>query len=461
MDDILNAVVERTTRDRLARRVTAINNTTRDRIRDMNVQAVDEGLSPSQFGKMLRGVVNPLESDKVGQALARKLGSFGSELRAETIARTEMRVAQNAAQLDAFKGLGGRQVELIDGDDDPVCAARNGRIVSLEEAEQIMLSEHPNGTLTFAPAPLDVDPTLPPERAPGEIPQPTWDKATLAEAEAHVTKGDFGAFSEVVEQRYGVKMSTRGNLSAPIPAMGKDYVHPALMPQARVDVLRGLERWRDLGHRPGDLFDDIVWRADRISHPLAKGAHTPAHYDPLMRRMEVFPDSFKNVGMSGGDPIRDALTSRFEGTIFHEVAHAFDHSLPLAKRAEFLRLHQASAAAKSGYLAAQKKTAVQYINDALDQIEYLENIRTDPAQWTPRHAQRLEDNIKVRDAYQRQLDALNELPKGEAFPDDYGGKTEFEDFARSAERWEFGQKDWLRENSPSRLRYLDEVMRKA
>jgi hypothetical protein len=170
MDDILQAVVERTTRERLARRVTQINATTRERIKDLTVQAVAEGTSPRELARVFRGLVDPLASDKVGNELARKLGSFGSELRAETIARTEMRVAQNAAQIDAFTGLGVRQVELLDGDDDPVCAARNGQIVSMEEAEQAMLAEHPNGTLTFAPAPLDRDPTLPP--VPEFVPPP-------------------------------------------------------------------------------------------------------------------------------------------------------------------------------------------------------------------------------------------------------------------------------------------------
>jgi uncharacterized membrane protein YgdD (TMEM256/DUF423 family) len=87
----------------------------------------------------------------MGQALADRLGSFGSELRAETIARTEMRVAQNAAQIDGFSALGVEMVEMLDGDEDAACAARNGRIVSMDEAESEMLSEHPNGTLTFAP----------------------------------------------------------------------------------------------------------------------------------------------------------------------------------------------------------------------------------------------------------------------------------------------------------------------
>jgi hypothetical protein len=136
---------------RLAARVRGINRTTRDRIRDLIVEGIDAGLSPAEVGRGLRGTIPPLPDDAVGRALGEKLGNFGSELRAETIARTEMRVAQNAAQIDSFSALGAEQVELIDGDSDPECAARNGRVVSMDEAESLMLSEHPNGTLTFAP----------------------------------------------------------------------------------------------------------------------------------------------------------------------------------------------------------------------------------------------------------------------------------------------------------------------
>jgi hypothetical protein len=147
----MTAVLTGATLRRLAARVRGINQTTRDRIRDLVVEGIDAGLSPAEVGRGLRGTIPPLPDDAVGQSLARRLGDFGSELRAETIARTEMRVAQNAAQIDSFTALGATQVELIDGDEDAACAARNGRIVSMDEAESEMLSEHPNGTLTFAP----------------------------------------------------------------------------------------------------------------------------------------------------------------------------------------------------------------------------------------------------------------------------------------------------------------------
>jgi hypothetical protein len=138
---------------RLGRRVTDINKTTRDRIRDLTVEALDVGMSPADLGRALRGVVPPLEGDlKAWEPVINGAdATFASELRGETIARTELRVAQNAAQIDSFAALGSERLEVLDGDGDPECAARDGQIVSMDEAENMMLAEHPNGTLTFAP----------------------------------------------------------------------------------------------------------------------------------------------------------------------------------------------------------------------------------------------------------------------------------------------------------------------
>lgn len=150
-DDVFRAALERLTYDRLARRVTGINRTTRDRIRQIVLDGLDAGTSPAQVGRLLRGEVLPLPSDTAGQALYSRVGDFGSELRAETIARTEMRVAQNAAAIDSYQALGVGMVQMIDGDEDAACAARDGRIVDLATAESEMAAEHPNGTLDFAP----------------------------------------------------------------------------------------------------------------------------------------------------------------------------------------------------------------------------------------------------------------------------------------------------------------------
>lgn len=76
---------------------------------------------------------------------------------AERVARTEARHAYNKSafmvwersgiqKVKAFDGLGGRS-----GITDPVCLARNGAILTMEEAKREDDEEHPNGTLGFVP----------------------------------------------------------------------------------------------------------------------------------------------------------------------------------------------------------------------------------------------------------------------------------------------------------------------
>lgn len=74
--------------------------------------------------------------------------------RAKLIARTETKYCQNWASIEAYKGGGVEQVEIVDGRfgpprSDEECIARNGQIMPINEAMQ--LDEHPNGTLSFNP----------------------------------------------------------------------------------------------------------------------------------------------------------------------------------------------------------------------------------------------------------------------------------------------------------------------
>jgi len=78
-----------------------------------------------------------------------------SEIRAQVIARTEVKHAQRKSSLMAYKESGVIQtVMLFDGriaTSCEVCQARDGLIISFEEAEEYMAIEHPNGTMDFAP----------------------------------------------------------------------------------------------------------------------------------------------------------------------------------------------------------------------------------------------------------------------------------------------------------------------
>lgn len=69
--------------------------------------------------------------------------------RADMIARTELQHAQNEATLNRYAATGMvDQVEIVDGDYDAACAARNGRVVSISERPQLL---HPNCTMSLVP----------------------------------------------------------------------------------------------------------------------------------------------------------------------------------------------------------------------------------------------------------------------------------------------------------------------
>lgn len=138
---------------RAARRVVQVNETTKNTVRLLVEQALTLGMPPGTLGRVLRGVVPPLEGDTNAwlPVLNGAERTFASELRGETIARTELRVAQTGANLETYRELGVERVRMIDGDEDEVCAARDGREVTLDEAEEEMEAEHPNGTLDFVP----------------------------------------------------------------------------------------------------------------------------------------------------------------------------------------------------------------------------------------------------------------------------------------------------------------------
>lgn len=121
-----------------AARVTAINDRTRKAVQLYIVQGLDNGLSP-------RDLADNIEA---GVLLDNGQPAF-DELRAETIARTEITAAYNGAALSSYADGGATEVQAIDGTGDEECAARDGQTYSVEEADSI--EDHPNGTLDWVP----------------------------------------------------------------------------------------------------------------------------------------------------------------------------------------------------------------------------------------------------------------------------------------------------------------------
>lgn len=78
-----------------------------------------------------------------------------SETRSRVIARTETLHAQRSSALSAYQASDNvTQVMLFDGrlaTSDEECQARDGDVVSFDEAQRLMDEEHPQGTLSFAP----------------------------------------------------------------------------------------------------------------------------------------------------------------------------------------------------------------------------------------------------------------------------------------------------------------------
>ena len=94
-------------------------------------------MSPAQVGDLLEDAV--LDNG----------AKVFDELRAETIARTEMGEALNGAAIDSYRDAGIGMVEVIDGDGDEACAAVNGRTFPKDDLPDMLANT--NCTRDFVP----------------------------------------------------------------------------------------------------------------------------------------------------------------------------------------------------------------------------------------------------------------------------------------------------------------------
>lgn len=118
--------------DTLAKRVRNVSDTTLEQIRGWVDTGTEQGLAPAEIARQIRA----------------NAGSM-TQARALTIARTETREAYNGGALLAYDTVGVNEVEALDSDEDPECAARNGQRFTLEEAAAV--DAHPNCVLAWAP----------------------------------------------------------------------------------------------------------------------------------------------------------------------------------------------------------------------------------------------------------------------------------------------------------------------
>lgn len=87
---------------------------------------------------------------------AGRFTNAGPQYRSQLIARTETKYAQNVSAMEAYRespvvtGLLAFDAQ-GSGDSDPECMSRDGMTFTFEEADVELATEHPNGTLSFAP----------------------------------------------------------------------------------------------------------------------------------------------------------------------------------------------------------------------------------------------------------------------------------------------------------------------
>lgn len=123
-----------------AKRVVQINEVTRKAIRETMALAEQRGYSLFQ-------IANGVDAD--GFRGIRAVVKETYKGRADAIARTELGFATNDAALDRYLESGLTEVDIIDGDNDDVCAGRNGSRVEIV-GERPDLA-HPNCTLVVVP----------------------------------------------------------------------------------------------------------------------------------------------------------------------------------------------------------------------------------------------------------------------------------------------------------------------
>jgi hypothetical protein len=97
------------------------------------------------------------------QQLADRIDSYvqggpwsSAAVRAQVIARTETKYAQNVSTIERARAGGVDRFMVFDGRlgpgrSDVYCMARNNKVVTADQATAMAAAEHPNGTLSLAP----------------------------------------------------------------------------------------------------------------------------------------------------------------------------------------------------------------------------------------------------------------------------------------------------------------------
>lgn len=164
-DRVLARLLKESSKD-----IGGILDTTRDMVRDTIREGIEAGDAPAQLGVRLQ-----------------EAAAF-DEYRAETVARTETAVILNRAAIESYREYGITHVTVSDGDDDEACAAADGQVWTLEEAEANPI-EHPNCVRDFAPI-IGEPPAPAAPEAEREVAPLTFQTGEAADAWARAAYGD-------------------------------------------------------------------------------------------------------------------------------------------------------------------------------------------------------------------------------------------------------------------------------
>ncbi len=128
--------------EKIGEEIVTVPRTLADDIRKLVVRGIEDGLGGAELGSLIEETIAPT-SWRAPDSRA------GVKYLSERIARTETARLLNEASLTSYGSHGVTRVIAVDGDEDLVCADRNGRAFSVEEA--MTIRDHPNGTLSFDP----------------------------------------------------------------------------------------------------------------------------------------------------------------------------------------------------------------------------------------------------------------------------------------------------------------------
>ena len=132
------------------------------------------GEGPAALGRRIREYVP-----------AGRFARAGPKYRAEMIARTETKWAQNVSSIEAYRRsdvvTGLMAFDAQTGSTDADCELRNGRVYSFEDAEREQALEHPNGTLSWAPVTGSAREEE--ERMPRKLPETGFDESYVPETD--------------------------------------------------------------------------------------------------------------------------------------------------------------------------------------------------------------------------------------------------------------------------------------